>query len=145
MRSRCLPFKSQNGLDELVCLSSDMHMGSSNSWIDVLSYRGHGLSEDLLVRTIGGNTAGGSPVGGYCYEQDVTAFEAMPDAAGFQIAVSQAKVVAFTQESSCEDSSRRLGVKETVRVAFRFNGDGFILDSLNKTNLKHVENFIPNQ
>ncbi len=143
--SRCLSFKTRDGLDRLVCLSGDMHFGTFTSWISALSYKDNSLREERLLEGVGGNTAGGSPEAGYCYEQNIARFDKLPSDTGFMAVVTQARGLGPPGEQSCGDTEIRMEPAQTVNLNFQFDGEHFALAPESHAGMQEIENFVPHR
>jgi hypothetical protein len=137
--SKCLSFKARDGLDLLVCLAGDMHFGTFTTGINVASYKDNSSSAETLLG-VSGNTAGGSPSGGYCYEQDFGTFEKLASGKGFRVVVTQSRRLATPGENFCDET---LEPAQTVKLNFQFDGEHFAVAPESKEGLQKVTNFVP--
>ncbi len=143
--SKCLSFKARDGLDRLVCFVGDAHFGTSSYWINAVSYKGNSWHAEPLLSDIGGNMGSGSPAAGYCYEQDIDAFEKLPSDAGFRVVVTQTKGLALSGENSCGETEIPMEPTQTVNLNFHFDGDHFALAPESKAGMQRIKDFLPHQ
>ena len=102
---RCLSgFRARDGFDRLVCEGGDMHFGTYVGVIYSKSY--HDDSQVELPLRIGGNLGGGTPAGGWCYQQEITSFEKLPSDAGLMVTVTQTTGQVPADQDSCDGTLR---------------------------------------
>lgn len=140
--SNCLSFRAHDRLDRLVCLAGDAHFGTAVYWINAESYKDTSLHAEPLLQDISANMAG-SPLGGYCYEQEIDKFEKLPSGSGFIAVVTQTKGLAPSGEGSCVDTEIRMEPPQTVNLIFQFDGDHFALAPESKGSLQKIKDFLP--
>jgi len=141
---KCFSFKARDGFDLLVCLQGDQHYDGYATWISAVSYKAHSLHAEPLLE-VSGNAGLGSPKAGYCYGQEITAFEELPSGGGLRVEVKQARGLAPSSEKSCGETEIPMEPTETVSLHFQFDGDRFAVAPESKDSLRKVENFVPNQ
>ncbi len=140
---KCLTFRARDDFDRLVCFAGDGHFGTAAYWINAVSYKDGSRHAEPLLQDIGTNMGGGSPVAGYCYEQDITKFEKLSSGTGFMVVVKQTRGLAPAGEGSCGETEIRMEPTETVNLNFQFDGDHFALAPESKDGLQKLKDLLP--
>ena len=144
--SDCLAFKGSDSLEHLACRADDAHFGTAEYWIETVSFQGNSLHQNRALPLIIDNMAGlGFAMDGYCYEQNITAFEKLPSEEGFRVIVTQTRGRAPSGENSCGETKIRIEPKQTITLKFNFNGDGFTMAKESQTGLEKIKHFVPGQ
>jgi hypothetical protein len=141
---QCLSFNGRDGLNRLVCRGADAHFGNADYWISAKSYEGGSVHDQPLL-AVGSNLGSGSPISGFCYDQDIDRFEKLPSGEGFTVVIKQTKGLAPSGEAACGERDIPMEPTQTVKLIFQFDGDRFAPALGGEGSLEKVANFVPRQ